>query len=26
MEMFIVHCQTNVLYSLQLVIKKYNVN
>jgi hypothetical protein len=26
MEMCIVHCQTNVLYSLQLVIKKYNVN
>jgi hypothetical protein len=23
MEMFIVHCQTNVLHSLQLVIKKY---
>jgi hypothetical protein len=26
MEMCIVHCQTNALYSLQLVIKKYNIN
>jgi hypothetical protein len=26
MEMYIVHYQTNVLYSLQLVVKNINVN